>query len=169
MKARGNHPLRTSRIILTTGDLRAALCNPPGHTQETLIVAPRGEVVLGVETQPPVPMATPGRSVPGSNRQKMHPHRLVGGVGSVQDLETVHLPLLTKVTGEGIGQCPEEVPVPISLLPLPPLVGSWSWLKDPRVHQLLFPPFPPLIPLIPAAQTRSVLPSASLNVHFTSF
>ena len=65
-----------------------------------------------------------GQSVLGLNRQKMFPHRPVGGVGSVQDLEAVRPPLLKKVTGEGIGQCPGEVPAPISPLPLPPLVGS---------------------------------------------
>ena len=71
-------------------------------------------------------MVTLGRSGLGLSRQKMLPHLLVGGVGSVQDLEAVHPPLLTKVTGEGIVRCPGEVPAPISPLPLPPLVGSWS-------------------------------------------
>jgi len=126
VKARGNHPLQASRTTITTGDLRAALCNPPGHSRETPTVAPRGEVDLGVETQLPVPMVTLGRSGLGLSHQRMLHHRLVGGVGSVGDLEAVHPPLLTKVTGEGIVRCLGEVPAPISPLPLPPLVGSWS-------------------------------------------
>jgi hypothetical protein len=88
------------------------------------MVALRGEVDLGVETQlPVVPMVTLGRSGLGLSRRKMLPNRLVGGVGSVQ-AEAAHPPPLTKVAGEG--QCPGEVPAPISPLPLPPSVGSWS-------------------------------------------
>lgn len=90
------------------------------------MVVPRGEADLGVETQPPVPIMTIGRLDLGSNRQRMLPHRLVEGVGLVEDSETVRPPLLTKVTGERTGQYPGEVLALTSPLPLPPLVGSWS-------------------------------------------
>lgn len=76
-----------------------------------------------VETQPPVPMVTLGRLGPGSSRQRVFPRHLVG---EVEDLEAGHPPLLTKASGEGIGQYPGEALAQTSPPLPPPLAESWS-------------------------------------------
>ena len=115
-------------MTTATGDLLAALCHRPhpGHIRGILTVVLRGELDLGVGTRLPAPMVGPGRSGPSSSRQRMFPHRLVGGVGLVgEDLGADHPFLSRKVTGEG-SQHPGEVPAQTGPPPLPPLVESWS-------------------------------------------
>lgn len=146
-----------------TGDLLVALRNHPEHTREILMVAPKGEVDLGAETQLPVPTVALGRSGLGSSHQRIPPHRLVGGVGLVEDLEAGHPSLLMRVTGGGIGQHrrPGEVLAQTSPLPPPPFVESWSWSQGLRAHRPSLLPFPPPTPPTPSARTRSV-PLSSL-------
>ena len=124
-KGTGNHPLQAFRITSMTGDLLAALCHHQGHIRQIPTAVHRGEVDLGAETQlPAAPTVTPGRSGLGLSRQRILPHPLVGGVGSVEDREAGHPPLLKKVGGGGINQHPGEVLAQASLPRLPPLVES---------------------------------------------